>query len=105
MCLRFLFIPAEWQVPTAHSSFLFQRLWDDSDFSTSFAASDGALYYLSETRPGIWQRFEFVLPGGGRLGRYVKGFGEDEMGELYLLSTTDRGPNGTSGDIRRLRQP
>jgi hypothetical protein len=28
MCLRLVFIPAEWQVPTPHSSFLFQRLWD-----------------------------------------------------------------------------
>jgi hypothetical protein len=39
------------------------------------------------------------------LGRYVKGFGEDEDGELYLLSTLSLGPSGTSGDVRRLRKP
>jgi glucose/arabinose dehydrogenase len=75
------------------------------DFSTSFVVPDGALFYIEETRPGIWQRFEFPLPGGARLGRFVKGFGEDEAGELYLLSTTALGPSGTSGDIRRLRAP
>ena len=33
------------------------------DFSTAFGSPDGALYHLAETRPGIWQRFEFKLPG------------------------------------------
>ena len=27
------------------------------DFSTDFAVPDGALYYLEDTRPGIWERF------------------------------------------------
>jgi glucose/arabinose dehydrogenase len=75
------------------------------DFSTSFAQPDGALYYLDETRPGIWERFELRLVGGGRLGRYVKALGEDEQGELYVLSTTALGPSGTTGDVRRLRKP
>jgi glucose/arabinose dehydrogenase len=75
------------------------------DFSTSFGAPDGALFYLQESRPGIWQRFTFELPGSTRLNRYVKGFGEDELGNLYLLSTTRLGPSGSSGDVRRLRKP
>lgn len=75
------------------------------DFSTAFGAPDGALYYLSQTRPGIWQRFSFETPGGTRLGRYVKGIGEDEAGELYLLSSTNLGPSGVSADIRLLRRP
>jgi len=76
------------------------------DFSTGFGAPDGQLCYLSETRPGIWQRFDFQLyPEAGRLGRFVKGFGEDEAGELYLLSTTELGPTGETGDVRRLVRP
>jgi glucose/arabinose dehydrogenase len=76
------------------------------DFSTSFAVPDGQLYYLDETRPGIWERFSFQLgTSGGRLGRFVKGFGEDEAGEIYLLSTTTLGPTGNTGDIRRFVQP
>jgi hypothetical protein len=76
------------------------------DFSTGFAAPDGQLYYLDQTRPGIWERFSFQLwPNGDRLGRFVKGFGEDEVGEIYLLSTTTLGPTGNTGDIRRLVRP
>jgi len=76
------------------------------DFSTSFGVPDGQLYYLEQTRPGIWERFSFQLyPSGGRLGRFVKGFGEDEAGEIYLLSTTKLGPTGSTGDVRRLVRP
>jgi len=76
------------------------------DFSTGFGAPDGKLYYLSETQSGLWQRFEFsIQPGGGPLGRYVKGFGEGEDGEIYLLSDSGLGPSGAGGDVRRLVEP
>ncbi len=76
------------------------------DFSTAFNTPNGALYYLEETRPGIWERFDFQLhPSGGRLNRFVKGFGEDETGEVYILSSTALGPNGRTGDARRLVRP
>jgi glucose/arabinose dehydrogenase len=75
------------------------------DFSTSFSTPDGQLYYLEESRPDIWERFEFTLPGGTPLQRYVKGFGEDENGELYILSSTNLGPSGNSADVRKLVSP
>jgi len=76
------------------------------DFSTGFGAPAGVLYYLDETRPGIWEHFTFQLhPGGGNLGRFLKGFGEDESGEIYVLSTFLLGPSGTSGDVRKLVRP
>jgi glucose/arabinose dehydrogenase len=76
------------------------------DFSTSFGGPDGQLYYLDQTRPGIWERFSFQLwPSGGRLGRFIKGFGEDEAGEVYILTTTRLGPSGNTGDVRRLYKP
>jgi hypothetical protein len=54
----------------------------------------------------LLERVSFQLwPGGGRLGRLVKGFGEDEAGEIYLLSTTVLGPTGNTGDIRHLVRP
>lgn len=76
------------------------------DFSSSFFAPDGMLFYLEESRPGIWERFEFFLaPTNPPLGRYVKSFGEGEDGEVYLLSTTELGPVGISGDVRLLKKP
>ena len=35
----------------------------------------------------------------------ITSFGEDEKGELYLLSKTNLGPSGTSGDVRRIIVP
>ena len=76
------------------------------DFSTSFGAPDGQLYYLSQTRPGIWERFPFQLwPNNTRLGRFIKGFGEDEAGEIYVLTSTVLGPTGRTGDVRKLGHP
>ncbi len=76
------------------------------DFSTGFSTPDGHLYYLDQTRPGIWQRFAFQLGAAGQsFGRFIKGFGEDQDGELYVLSTTELGPSGSTGDVRLLTPP
>lgn len=76
------------------------------DFSTSFSIPNGFLYYLEETRSNLWERFSFWLaPTGGTMKRFVKSFGTDQAGEIYLLSTTNLGPTGTSGDLRQLLPP
>jgi hypothetical protein len=38
-------------------------------------------------------------------GRFIKGFGEDAAGKVYLLSTTRLRPAGNPGDVRRLLGP
>ncbi len=64
------------------------------------------LYYLEETSPGIWQRFEFsIQPGGGSMDDLIKGFGEDEAGEVYVMTDTTSGPSGTGGEVRKLIKP
>jgi glucose/arabinose dehydrogenase len=70
------------------------------DWSTSFLEPDGRIYYLSEDEPDSWNRYEFNL--NEPFGRFVLGFGEDENGELYVLSKTTIGPTGTTGDVRKL---
>jgi hypothetical protein len=35
------------------------------------------------------------------LSRFLKGFGEDEAEEIYLLSSAILGPIGRTGDVRR----
>ena len=70
------------------------------DWSTSFVRADGRLYYLEEVEPGIWERYEFRTTQP--FNRYVLSFGEDEQGEIYLLSKTTLGPSGDTGDVRRL---
>jgi hypothetical protein len=36
------------------------------------------------------------------LGQYLKSFGEDQSGELYLLTSAELGPQGTSGKVYKL---
>ncbi len=76
------------------------------DFSTSFPEADGHLYYLAETRSNLWERFAFNLaPSNAPFGEYVKGFGVDAQGELYVLSSTTLGPSGTNATLYRLVAP
>jgi glucose/arabinose dehydrogenase len=75
------------------------------DWSSGFYNPAGQLYYLDQTRPGIWERFTFQLPNGAALGYYINSFGEDEAGEIYLLGTTQRGPSGSSGAVLHLVAP
>lgn len=73
------------------------------DWSSSFYPPRGSLFYLEEREPGRWERF--VLEPVQVFNRYLLGFGQDENGELYVLSSTSLGPTGTSGDVRRIIAP
>ena len=70
------------------------------DWSSSFVVSNGKIFYLEEVSPDVWERFE--LKPSEQFNRYVLSFGEDENGELYLLSKTTLGPTGDTGDVRRI---
>lgn len=70
-----------------------------ADWSTNFMLPRGKLYYLDEVEPDKWQRYEFKLTNDKPLRRFVLGFGEDEHGELYLLTTRTPGSLLRSGEI------
>lgn len=70
------------------------------DFSTSFTDPLGRLFY-ADLDSGEIREFmlgDMDLP----LGMFVKGFGEDAAGELYLLAGTNLGPFGTDGMVFRI---
>lgn len=71
-----------------------------ADWSTSFVRADGKIYYLEESETGDWDRYELIPLGG--FNRFILSLGEDESGELYILSKTSLGPSGNSGDVRRI---
>ncbi len=76
------------------------------DWSTSFISPDGSLFVAVEDAGGGWQvetanvRYE----GGraGKLSRFLLSFGQDENGELYLLTSRKLGPVGRSGEVYKL---
>ena len=75
------------------------------DFSSDFGPT-GRMFYFDTTGPDANQRREFKLgPADPPFGRILKGFGEDEEGELYVTATDILGPNGDTGTVQRLVAP
>jgi len=73
------------------------------DFSMGFAMPQGRLYYLDEPSPGEFRILEFRITAlDVPYGRYLKGFGEDEAGEVYVCGSTTLGPVGTNGVVERI---
>ncbi|MFO7676984.1 MAG: PQQ-dependent sugar dehydrogenase [Thermoplasmatota archaeon] len=70
------------------------------DWSSSFFIPSGKLFYLEETQPGLYNRFE--LKPRQSFNRFILSFGEDEQKELYICTKTTLGPSGNTGDVRRL---
>lgn len=74
------------------------------DFSTDFISSDGTLFAAQENSDGTWTLNELVVAGrtGGRIGRFILGFGQDETGEVYVLTTANVGPTGDTGEVHKI---
>jgi len=72
------------------------------DWSSDYFRPEGKLYYLNETTPGVWVRSEFLLKPDRPLRRFILGFGEDEQGEIYMLTTRTFGSFIRSGEVWRI---
>jgi len=82
-----------------------QRRYVYGDFSADFGPT-GRLYYFDTTGADIYVRHQFHLaPDNAPFGRFLKGFGEDEDGELYVCASSDLGPTGSSGVVLRIVSP
>lgn len=80
--------------PSLYGKYIF------GDWSSSFVVPRGKIFYLEETNPGVWQRFDLI--NGQSFNRFILSFGEDEDGEIYVLSKTTLGPTGATGDVRKI---
>jgi glucose/arabinose dehydrogenase len=56
------------------------------DFSTAFSPPNGTMLGLEETSPGVWVLSSLDILGGNPIGSYIQAFGQDESGELYVLT-------------------
>jgi hypothetical protein len=72
------------------------------DWSTGFVPGRGKLYYLQQIEPLLWKRMEFKLENDTPLRRYITGFGEDDAGELFMVTTRLIGSLGRSGEVWHL---
>jgi glucose/arabinose dehydrogenase len=74
-------------------------------FSTEEVGPAGAVYAATpRTDAGLWttERISFSGNANGAVGAFVLGFGQDLDGEVYVLTTDNLGPTGTTGSVYRL---
>lgn len=70
------------------------------DFSRSFSTPEGRLFYADLDAGNI---NELIIGLNNRaLGLYVKGFGQDSLGEVYVLAGTNLGPYGLGGVVLKI---
>lgn len=70
------------------------------DFARDFTGPSGRLFYYDFTAAEIR---EFIIGRDDRaLGLFVKGMGQDQNGEVYVLGSTQVGPTGTTGAVYKL---
>jgi glucose/arabinose dehydrogenase len=70
------------------------------DFSTSFSTPAGRLFYLDLATGEI--RALILGKDDHPLGLFVKGMGQDQNGEIYVLGSSTLGPTGTTGVVLQL---
>ena len=77
------------------------------DWSREFEEPDGSLFVAKRRKRGLWHMEQFLITTSptGRLGDYVLGFGQDLAGEMYVLTTDNTGPTGTTGKVYKLVSP
>jgi glucose/arabinose dehydrogenase/plastocyanin len=73
------------------------------DWSQSFTEPSGRLIMAEPQDEGLWPITELIVTGEYEgFERFVLGFGEDQDGELYLLTTEMGGPTGETGEVYRI---
>jgi hypothetical protein len=65
----------------------------------------GRLFVATPTGSALWPMSELLVNGTDRIGHVVKGFGQDQRGEVYVTGSIALGPTGTTGKIWMLTRP
>ncbi len=73
------------------------------DFAQAFVLPTGSLYHLIEPASGVFEIRQFIIGLDDRdYGLFLKGFGEDEAGEVYACGSTALAPFGTTGVVHQI---
>ena len=71
-------------------------------FSRSFSPQ-GEIFVAQPAGPGLWPFQELTLKSfSDHIGQFIKGFGQDLDGEIYVTTSTTLGPSGTTGKVYKL---
>jgi len=77
--------------------------WVKVDKPYVFDGPQGKLYIAKKSSIGLWPFEELPLKSFPKdLNQWLKGFGQDRNGELYVVASKQAGPTGNSGKIWKL---
>ena len=78
-----------------------------ADWSNDFGKGNGTLLVATPSAEGLWMWEELVVAGrpGGRIGAFIRGFGQDDEGEIYVLTSSEMGPANETAKIFKLIPP
>jgi hypothetical protein len=72
-------------------------------FSTLNNQESGQVYAADMVASIAWPYSQLVLSGYPTdLGTYLKSFGQDQSGEIYLLTSDEAGPQGNTGKVYKI---
>jgi len=74
-------------------------------YSTEDMGAAGAVFAaIPQSGAGAWTSETITFSGqpNGAVGHFVLGFGQDRRGEVYVLTTDNTGPTGSTGRVYRL---
>lgn len=85
-------------IPELYGKYIF------GTFSQSFGTPNGELFVTKPSSSGgLWTYNEISLKSSPNdVGHYLKGFGQDLQGEVYLTVTSVVGPTGNTGKVYQL---
>jgi len=70
-----------------------------ADWSDTFFQARGKLFYLEQTGPTTWKKMEFFLQNGKPINLYIPAMGQDESGEVYLITEKMPGSVIKTGEV------
>ena len=81
------------QSPTLKGKYIY------ADWSDTFFQARGSLFYLEETSPNTWKHMQFKLQNNKPLNLYIQAIGQDEAGELYIMTQHIPGSLTKNGEV------
>jgi glucose/arabinose dehydrogenase len=71
-----------------------------ADWSNDFVHGNGTLLAATPSESGLWSWEEVEAAGrpSGRLGLFIRSFGMDDEGEIYVLASAETGPVNNTGE-------
>ena len=83
-------------LPSLQGKYIFGMLSADGQ-------ATGKIFTASPVPSGTWAYQELTLNGfPDNLGQYLKSIGQDQRGEVYLMTSGNIGPSGTTGRVYRI---